>query len=174
MRLYETTSTVRQDDTCILQQYSFILRNMKMMLGMSVILAIVGIVFGIASMKQNVAAGILCIGLFAFVAVIMFPIGKLSAKRTAANMYPGGDGEWSVTTWFENDGIHRADDEGEDDVFPLNKIVCGFRVGNVLLLGMSTHSVVPVNLAQLSETDRKSLFERLKTECPKLKMIQKK
>lgn len=174
MRLYETTSTVRQDDACILQQYAFILRNLKMMLAMSVVIAVIGIVFGIASLKQNVAAGALCFGLFAFAAVIMFPIGKLSAKRTAANLYPGGDDEWRMTTWFENDGIHRADDEGEDDVLPLNKLVCAYRAGNVLLLGTHTHSVLPVNLLQLSETDRKSLFENLKTECPKLKMIQKK
>lgn len=174
MRLYETTSTVRQNDSAILQQYVFILRNMKVMLIMSVIFVIMGIVLGIASLKHNVAAGALCFGLFALVAAIMFPIGKLSAKRTAANMYPRGDGEWSVTTWLENDGIHRADDEGEDDVSPLNKIICGYRAGNVLLLGTNTHSVLPVNLEQLSETDRKSLFDRLKTECPKLKMIQTK
>lgn len=174
MRLYETTSTVRQDDACILQQYAFILRNLKMMLAMSVVIAVIGIVFGIVSLKQNVAAGVLCIGLFAFAAVIMFPIGKLSAKRTAANLYPGGDDEWRMTTWFENDGIHRADDEGEDDVLPLNKLVCAYRAGNVLLLGTNTNSVLPVNLTQISETDRKSLFERLKTECPKLKMLQKK
>lgn len=174
MRLYETTSTVRQNDAAILQQYAFILRNMKVMLVMSVIFVIMGIVFGIVSMKHNAAAGVLCFGLFAFAAAIMFPIGKLSAKRTAANLYPRGDEAWSMTTWFENDGIHRADDEGEDDVFLLSRLVCGYRAGNVLLLGTNTNSVMPVNLAQLSETDRKSLFDRLKTECPKLKMIQAK
>lgn len=174
MRLYETTSTVRQGDACILQQYAFILRNMKMMLVMSVIHVLIGVVLGLVSLKHNAAAGALCFGLFAFAAAIMFPIGKLSAKRTAANMYPDGAGEWRMTTWFENDGIHRADDEGEDDVFPLNKLVCAYRAGNVLLLGTNTNSVLPVDLTQISETDRKSLFDRLKTEAPKLKMLQKK
>lgn len=174
MRLYETTSTVRQDDACILQQHAFIQRNVRMMLIMAVLFVMLGIVSGIACIRQNTAAAVLCFGLFVFAAAIMIPVGKLSAKRMAANMYPDGEGEWRMTTWFENDGIHRADDEGEDDVFPLNKLVCAYRAGNVLLLGTNTNSVLPVNLTQISETDRKSLFEGLKTESPKLKMLQKK
>lgn len=174
MRLYETTSTVRQDDACILQQHALIQRNTKMMLAMTVIFAMMGVMFGIVSLEHSLNSAALVFVLFSFIAAIMMPVGKLSAKRTAANLYPGGEGEWSMTTWFENDGIHRADDEAEDDVFPLNKLVCAYRAGNVLLLGTSTNSVLPVNLTQISETDRKSLFERLKTECPKLKMIQKK
>ena len=173
MHLYETTSTVRQDDAAILQQYAFILRNMKMMLVMSVILVLIGVVFGFVSLKHNATAGALCFGLFAFAALIMFPIGKLSAKRTAANMYPDGEGEWRMTTWFENDGIHRTDDEGDEDVFPVSRLVCGYRAGNVLLLCAKSGSVLPINLEQLSETDRKSVFDRIKTECPTMKMVQK-
>lgn len=174
MRQYETTATVRQEVSAILQQYAYILRSMKMMLVMTVIIAGIGIVSGIACMKENAAAGVLCMVLFGFAAVIMMPVGKLSAKRMAANLYPRDEGEWSLVTWFLADGIHTSDDDDEDDVIPLSRIVCGCRTGNVLLLCTDAPSVVPVNLEQLSETDRKSLFDRLKTECPKLKMIQQK
>lgn len=174
MRLYETTSTVTQNECNIPKRYAHYLQNMKMMRMMAVVFAVMGIVFGIASLQHSVFAAVVCIVMFGMGAAICIPIGSWSSKRVAANIYEDGDASWMMTTWFDNDGIHRADDEGEDDVFPLEKLVCAYRVGNALLLGTKNHSVLPVNLAQLSETDRKSVFERLKTECPRLKMIQKK
>ena len=64
------------------------------------------------------------------------------------------------------------DEDGDEFAYPLNKLVCAYRAGNVLILCAGQQTVLPVNLMQLNETDRKSVFERIKTECPKLKMVQ--
>lgn len=174
MRLYETSSTVKQNDACIPQQYAQVSRTMKMMRVMSVVFLVLGVGLCAVSWKQSIPAAILCLVMFGFVATIMIPVGKASARRVAANLHPGGEGTWQAITWFENDGIHSADEDGEDDVYPLSTLVCAYRADNVLLLCTKGQSVLPINLVQLSETDRKSVIERLKTECPSLKLIQTK
>ena len=172
MRLYETTAVVQQRDACIPQRHACVQSAMKMMRAMAVILLAIGVVTGVATLRLHIAAGLLTMLLFGVIAVIMMPVGRWSARRTAANYYPDGDGQWTSTTWFESDGIHRTDDEGDEDVFPVSRLVCGYRAGNVLLLCAKSGSVLPINLEQLSETDRKSVFERIKTECPAMKMVQ--
>lgn len=175
MRMYETTSVLRQDDACIPQQYAYRLQYMKTSRITAIALTIVGVVIGLASIRENLLAGLLFMGLMALVSLICIPVGEANAKKLAANMHPGGDGEWQSTTWFENDGIHRLDDEDDDEVvYPLSKLTCAYRAGNVLIFCTGNQAVVPVNLAQLTETDRKSVLECIKSECPKLKMVQKK
>lgn len=174
MRLYETTSTVTQNECNIPKRYAHYLQNMKMMRMMAVAFAVIGVVFGVASLRHSVFAAVVCIAMFGVVAAICVPIGSWVSKRVACNFYEDGDDTWTMTTWFDNDGIHRMDEDGDEFAYPLNKLVCAYRAGNVLILCAGLQTVLPVNLAQLSETDRKSVFERIKTECPKLRMVQTK
>ncbi len=172
MRLYETTAIVKQNDDCIPRQYAHREYGKKTMRWLALLLVLIGVIGGLGSMKENLLAGLLFMGLMALSALISLPVGAVMMKKAAAQMHPGGDGEWSCITWFENDGIHRLDDDGDEVVVPLGKLICAYRAGNVLLLCTKTQTVVAINLAQLSETDRKSVFERIKTDCPKLKMVQ--
>lgn len=172
MRLYETTSTVTQNECNILKRYAHYLQNMKMMRMMAVTFAVVGLVFGAVSLQHSAFAAVACIVIFGFASIICIPVGSWSSKRVAANFYEDGDDAWTMTTWFDNDGIHRRDEDGDEFAYPLNKLVCAYRADNVLILCAGLQTVLPVNLMQLNETDRKSVFERIETECPKLAMVQ--
>lgn len=172
MHQFETTSTYSRNDSNIPKRHAHYLQNMKTMRITAVMCVVMGVAFGAAALRYSVVAAVICFAAFGFVASICIPVGSWSSRRVAANFYEDGDDLWTNTTWFENDGIHRIDDEADEDVFPLNKLVCAYRAGDVLLLCSATQSVIPVNLAQLSETDRKSVFQMLKTGCPKLKAIQ--
>ena len=173
MRLYETTTTVTQNESNIPKRYAHYLQNFKMMHMMAVMFAVIGIVFGIALLQRSVFAAVVCIAMFGAAAAICVPVGSWSSKRVAANFYADGNDSWTMTTWFDNDGIHRMDEDGDEFAYPLNKMVCAYRTANVLILCAGLQTVLPVNLMQLSETDRESVFEQIKTECPNLKMIQK-
>lgn len=172
MRQFETTSTVKQNDACIPRQFAHREYGKMAMRWMALILVLIGVIGGLASIGENPLAGLLFMGLMALSALISLPVGAVMLKKAAAQMHPGGDGEWSCVTWFENDGIHRQDEDGEEAIIPLGKLICAYRAGDVLLLCTKTQTVVSINLAQLSETDRKSVFKRIKTDCPKLKMVQ--
>lgn len=174
MRLYQTSAAVKQSDACIPQQYAHVDQTMKMLRVMALIFLVIGAVLCVISWKHSVSAAVLSFMMLGCTTAIMIPVGKASARRVAMNLHPSGDGVWRATTWFENDGIHSADEDGEDDVYPLNTLVCAYRADNVLLLCTKGRSVLPVNLAQLSETDRKSVCERIKTDCPNLKMVKTK
>ena len=172
MRLYETTSTITQNDANIPKRHAHYLQNMKMMRMTALAFAVIGLVFGVASLQHSIFAAVVCIVMFGLVAAICVPVGSWSSKRVAANLYEDGDDAWTMTTWFDNEGIHRMDEDGDEFAYPLNKLVCAYRAGNVLILCAGQQTVLPVNLMHLNETDRKSVFERIKTECPKLKMVQ--
>ena len=174
MRRYETTSTVMQNECNIPKRYAHYLQNMKMMRMMAVALAAVGVVFGVAGLRHSVAAAVVCIALFGAAAVVCIPVGAWSARRVAANFYEDGGDSWTMTTWFDAEGIHRVDEDGDEFAYPLNKLVCAYRAGDVLLLCAGLQTVLPVNLAQLSETDRESVLNRINAECPKLKMLPEK
>lgn len=172
MRLYETTSTVTKNECNIPKRHAHYLQSMKMMRMMAVAFAVIGLVFGVASLQHSVAAAVGCVVMFGLVAGICILVGSWSSKRVAANFYADVDGMWTMTTWFDNDGIHRTDEDGDEFVYPLKRLACASRAGNVLILCTDMQAVLLVNLIQLNETDRKSVFERIKTECPKLKMVQ--
>ena len=111
MRLYETTSTVTQNECNIPKRYAHCLQNMKMMRMMAVALAAVGVVFGVAVLRHSVTAAVVCIALFGAAAAVCIPVGAWSAKRVAANFYEDGGASWTMTTWFGEDGIHRVDED---------------------------------------------------------------
>lgn len=172
MRLYETTSTVTQNECNIPKRYAHYLQNMKMIRLIAVFLIVFGVGIAAGTLKHSIAAAVTSVVFFALAAAVCIPVGSQSSKHVAENYYEDGDGCWTMTTWFDNDGIHRMDEDGDEFAYPLNKLVCAYRAGNVLILCAGLQSVLPVNLMQLNETDRKSVFERIKNECPKLKMVQ--
>ena len=174
MRQYETTSFIMQNECNVLKRYAHYLQNMKMMRVMAAAFVVMGLVFGVASFQHSVFASVVCIMMFGFAAAICVPVGSWSSKRVAANFYEDGNDTWTMTTWFEDDGIHRIDADGDEDAYPLSKLVCAYRSGDVLILCTGMQAAVPVNLAQLNETDRKSVFARINAESPKLKTIQEK
>lgn len=174
MRLYETTSTVTQDQACIPQQYAHREYSMQVTRWMVLFLVLLGVVIGLAGIRENLTSSLIFMGTMLVIALFTLPVQVVVGKQTAARMYPGGENSWACTTWFGNDGIHRTDEDGDEVVASLSKMRCAYRAGNILILCSKAQVVFPVNLAQLSETDRKSLFERLKSESPKLKMIQTK
>ncbi len=174
MHQYETTSTVKQSDACIPKQFAHRLYAMNVAGLMMGFIMILGVVIGVAGMQENMVSGLLFMGIMAIAAVSVVLITSVTAKKAAAQMHPSGDDEWMCTTWFEQDGVHRMDDEEDESVFLVKKLVCAYRAGNVLLLCTKGQSIIPVNLAQLSETDRKSVFERIKTECPRMKIVKTK
>ena len=174
MRQYETTATVCQRDACIPKQFSHRLYAMNVAGLMSAVMIAVGVMIGVSSMQDNMTAGLAFMGIMFMVALICIPVTWFTVKKAAAQMHPSGDDEWTCTTWFENDGIHRMDEDADESVYPVKKLVCAYRAGNVLLLCTRAQSIIPVNLVQLSETERKSVFERIRAECPRLKIVKTK
>lgn len=174
MRQFETTSTIKQSDACIPKQFAHRLYAMNVAGLLSAFLIAIGVMIGVGSMQDHPEAGWAFMAIMVLAAAICIPVTSMTVKKAAAQMHPTGDGVWTNTTWFENDGIHRTDEDGDEVVFHVNKLVCAYRAGHVLLLCTRTQSLVPVNLAQLTETERKSVFVRIKTECPRLKMVKMK
>ena len=172
MRMFETTATVTQNESNIPRRYAHYLQSMKMMRMMAVTIAVIGMILGVASLRYSVPAAVVCIVLFGAAAAICIPVGSRMAKQVAANIYEDGDGVWMMTTWFESDGIHREDEDGDVLSYPLDKLVCCHRAGDVLILCTGVQAVLPVNLTQLSETDRGSVCERIEAGCPQMKMIR--
>lgn len=177
MRQFETTSTVKQHDACILQQYAYLRVARKMEVIVVLCLLGIGAAVGLSCIAKSLVAGLMFCGFMAAVALISIPVQRASAKKVAAQLHPDGDGEWAVTTWFEQDGLHdhEADLPEEERVTDIARdIVCAYRAGTVLLLCTKNYTVLPIDLVELSETDRKSVYERLKSDCPKLKMLKTK
>ena len=174
MRLYETTSTVTQNECNIPKRYAHYLQNMKIMRMMALIFGVLGIVCAAAAMQHSLLTAIVCLVAFGGAAAICIPVGAWSSKRVAANFYEDGGDSWTMTTWFDNDGIHRMDEDGDEFAYPLNKLVCAYRAEDVLLLCSGLQTVLPVNLAQLSEADRASVLESIGAGCPKFKWIPEK
>ena len=174
MRLYETTTTVTQNECNIPKRYAHYLQNMKMMRMMTLAFGVLGVVFGFVSLQHSLLAAVVCVAIFGVAAAVCIPGGAWSSKRVAANFYEDGGDSWTMTTWFDEDGIHRMDEDGDEFAYPLNKLVCAYRSEGVLLFCAGLQTVLPVNLAQLSETDRESVLEQINTGCPKLKMVPEK
>ena len=174
MRLYETITTVTQNECNIPKRYAHYLQSMKMMRVMAMVFGGLGIVCSVASLQHSLLTAIVCMVTFGAAAVICITVGAWSSKRVAANFYEAGSDSWTMTTWFDEDDIHRVDEDGDEFTYPLNKLVCAYRAGDTLLLCAGMQTVLPVNLVQLSENDRESVLAMINAGCPKLKMVPEK
>lgn len=172
MRMYETTTTVSQNDVCDLQQYAYLQKSKKMYRGVAIFFILFGLLAGLSCMRNDFMVALVCIAIFCITAVSLIPLGKWSAKRFAVQYFAGGDATWTVTTWFTEGSIHRLDEEDGDIVYPLKDIVYGCRKGEVLLICTKMNTVIPVNLEQLSDTDYKSVMKMMKVCCPKLSVTE--
>ena len=172
MRSCESTTTITQNDACMLQRYAHQevgrITN-RWMLG---IFAVMVAICCFAAYQESDREAIEMAIVFACLMALYYGIFTLCFKHVVAQMHPWGDQTWTHTTWIEDDGIHRLDEDGDEYVYPLRKLRFAYRDGTTLLLATINQAVIPINLMQLSETDRKLVFELLKEKCPKLVALE--
>lgn len=172
MRMYETTTTISQNDVCGLQRYAYLQKSKKLYRGVAIFFVLIGLLAGLSCMGNDFMVALVCIAIFCITAVSLLPLGKWSANRFATQYFAGGDEAWTDTTWFTEGSIHRLDDEDGEIAYPLKDIVYGCHKGEVLLLCTRMNTVIPVNWGQLSDTDRESVAKMLEMYCPKLVFLE--
>ena len=172
MRSCESTSVITQNDVCMLQRYvhhEVIRITNRWMTGF---LAVLGVSCCYSAFRESLRSGLEVAAIFACIAALNYGIYTICSKHIVAQMHPWGDQTWTYTTWIEDDGIHRLDEDGDEYVYPLRKLRFAYRDGTTLLLATINQAVIPVNLMLLSETDRKYVFELLQMKCPKLVALE--
>lgn len=172
MRLYETTLTVTQNELVPLRRYVHTEFGMKLINGTMICLLVLMLVIGAAVYREDPKEALTCIIIVLTMALAFGIFGRLLLKYGAKQMHPYSDLYFTHTTWYDGKCFHRLDEDGEEFAWPLRKIRLAWRNEGVLFLCTSSQAVIPINLLHLSETDRRSLFELLKAECPKLVALE--
>ena len=172
MRSCESTTTVTQNEACKLQRYAHqeVIRITNRW--MACFLAVQGVTCCYSAYQESLREGMTVTAVCACLAVLYYVILMLCSKYVVVQMHPWGEQTWTYTTWIEADGVHRLDDDGDEYVYPLRKLRFAYRDGTILLLATINQAVIPVNLMQLPETDRKLVFDLLETRCSKLVALE--
>ena len=172
MRLYETTSTITQNEAATLQRYAHHEIGKITMRWMMAIFAGIGLLVFYACSREDIRDAFPAVGIVAATALLMYFLLRISFKAIVAQAHPWGDRSWTHTTWFDEAGVHRLEDDGDEFVYPLKKLRFAYRVDCTILLCTLSQAVIPVNLLYLSEEERQSFFDLLKKECPKLVALE--
>lgn len=172
MRLYESTSTITQNEAATLQRYAHHVIGKITMRWMLAIYAGMGLLVFYACSREDIQAAIPAVAVVAAAALLTCFLFRISFKAVVAQAHPWGDRSWAHTTWFDEAGVHRLDDDGDEFVYPLKKLRFAYRVDCTVLLCTMSQAVIPVNLLYLSDEERQSFFDLLKRECPKLVALE--
>ena len=172
MRLYETTSTVTQNEAAPLKRYAHTEYGIRIINRMMLFLLVLAVILGVTVYRENPQEALNCVLIMLVLAAGFAIFGRILLKYASAQSYPPGDLSWTYTTWYDGKCFHRLDDDGDEFAWPLRKIRLAWRSGCVLFLCTSSQAIIPINLLHLSETDHKSLYELLEMECSKLVALE--
>lgn len=168
MRLYETTSTVTQNEIVPLRRYVHTEYGMKLINGIMIFQMVLMALIGITVYREEPKEAVTCVVIVLVMALVFGIFGRILLKFGAKEAHPYGDQCYTHTTWYDGKCFHRLDADGDEFSWPLRKVRYAWRIGTVILLCTSSRALIPVNLLLLSETDRRSFFKLLEEECPKL------
>ncbi len=170
MREFETTAVIFQHDTCrLLRQICF--RNSMKVLRICCAMMVLGSIILGVSMGTWMGIAV-ALGFSALCALLILCwVGPRAAKRQAIGLFPDGDSQGAVTTWFEEDGLHTQDADGDISVLPLKRIRWMMRTGGTLMLATNQYGLSAIHMAQLDTASRQSVLDKLKAGCPKIKAI---
>ena len=172
MRLYETTSTVTQNEAATLQRYVHHEIGKIAMRWMLAIFAAMGLLVFYACSREGIQNAVPAVGIVVAAALLMYFLFRISFKAVVAQAHPWGDRAWTHTTWFDEAGVHRLDDDGDEFVYPLKRLRYAYRVDCTILLCTMSQAIIPVNLLYLSGDEQQAFFDLLKMECPKLVALE--
>lgn len=171
MRLYETTSTVTQNEAAPLKRYAHTEYGMRIIKG-TMLFLLLAVILGVTVYREDPQEALNCVLILLVLAAAFAIFGRILLKYGSTQSYPSGDLSWTYTTWYDGKCFRRLDEDGDEFAWPLRKIRLAWRNGSVLFLCTSSQAVIPINLLYLSETERKSLFEMLEAKCPKLVALE--
>lgn len=172
MRLYETTSTVTQNELVPLRRYAHIKYGTKLINGTMLCTLALMLIIGTAVYREEPKEALTCIIIGLVIALAFSIFGRILMKHGAMQTHPYGDMCYTHTTWYDGKRFHRLDADGDESSWPIRKMQYAWRNGTVVILCTTSRALIPVNLLQLSETDRKSFFDLLEEECPKLVALE--
>ena len=172
MRLYETTSTVTQNEIVPVRRYVHVAYGMKIINGTMLSLLALMLMIAVLVYREDSKEGLTCFIIGLAMALAFGIFGRILLKYGAQQAYPYGDLRYTHTTWYDGKCFHRLDTDGDEFSWPLRKIRYAWRSGPMIILCTTNRALIPVNLLQLPETDRKSLFTLLEEECPKLVALE--
>lgn len=172
VRSCESTSVVTQNEACTLQRYAHYEVGKIAMRWVLAIYAGMGLLVFYGCSREDMRAAIPAVAVVAATALLTCLLFRLSFKAIVAQAHPWGDRSFMYTTWISDDSIHRLDEEGDEFVYPLKKMRFAYRAGTRILLCTINQAVIPIDLMQLSETDRRYVFDLLDKKCPKLVALE--
>ena len=76
MRMYETTTTISQNDVCGLQRYAYLQKSKKLYRGVAIFFVLIGLLAGLSCMGNDFMVALVCIAIFCITAVSLLPLGK--------------------------------------------------------------------------------------------------
>ncbi len=166
MRSCESTTTFTQNEVVPIKRYAHAGYGRRVIRGMMLFLLVLAVVLGVTVYREDPQEALTCV-IICLVMAVMFDIGgHFILKYSAIQTYLPGDLVFTQTTWFDGKCFHRLDEDGDEFSWPLRKIRFAWRSGCTLFLCTSSAAVIPVNLLQLSETDRKSFFRAPANSMP--------
>lgn len=172
MRLYETTSTVTQNEIVPLRRYAHTEYGMRLINGTMLSLLVLMVIIGAAVYREDPKEAVICVVIVLVMAIVFGIFGRILLKHGAKEAHPYGDWCYTHTTWYDGRCFHRLDADGDEFSWPLRKIRYAWRSGTVIILCTTSRALIPVNLLQLSETDRKSFFNMIEERCPRLVALE--
>lgn len=171
-RLYETTTTFTQNQAVPIKRYAHAGYGRMVIRGMMLFLLVLAVVLGVTVYREDHQEALTCAIICLVMAVMLGIGGRFILKYGAIQTYLPGDLVFTHTTWYDGKCFHRLDEDGDEFSWPLRRIRYAWRSGYTIFLCTSSATVIPVNLLQLSPTEREAFFELLKTECPKLVALE--
>lgn len=168
MRLYETTSTVTQNEIVPLRRYTHTEYGMTLINGTMLFLLVLAVIIGLTVYREDPKEAVTCVVIVLVMALAFGIFGRILLKYGGREAYQYGDLCYTHTTWYDGKCFHRLDTDGDDFSWPPRKIRYAWRSGTVIILCTASGALIPVNLLHLSETDRKSFLDLLEEKCPKL------
>ncbi|MBE5810264.1 MAG: hypothetical protein E7318_04930 [Clostridiales bacterium] len=172
MRLYETTSTVTQNEIVPLRRYAHTEYGMTLINGTMLFLLVLAVIMGVTVYREDPQEAINCVLLVLALALVFGIFGRILLKYGAKQAHPYSEMSFTHTTWYDGKRFHRLDTDGDEFSWLLRKMRYAWRNGTVVILCTASRALIPVNLLQLSEAERQSFFDLLKSECPKLVALE--
>jgi len=168
VHLYETTSTITREEAAPILRYANKAYQKRLAYGTVNILLLLTMLMGWLVYREDPQEALFCV-VFVLGMTAVFGMLCLLLSRFSVNPYTSpGELSWTHTTWYDGKNFHRLDADGDEFAWPLKKIRWAWRKGWMLLLCTSSRALIPVNLLNLSQTDRESLLELLRTRCHRL------